>query len=221
MQKWLDRLAPLAERAAAELTTIPPHKLLMRTGCQRDPGGDYRLGLLGREFRISQTTFTVIRADTGEEPSSFTKSLVLTYMVTADGTTPSDRWVGFRELPNGMFYVQAFQGYSGARLVRELAQAGLGLVTAVRAVGPTLAGEPLGIGDAGYAFRVLPRVKMALACWEGDEEFPSQATVLFEDTAAHYLPTDGLAILGSQLVDRVLHSALRPKQSRDRAQDRS
>jgi hypothetical protein len=65
----------------------------------------------------------------------------------------------------------------------------------------------LEIGDAGYAFTVLPRVHLGLVYWEGDEEFPSQAQVLFEDTAAHYLPTDGLAILGSQLVDKVLKAA--------------
>jgi hypothetical protein len=31
--------------------------------------------------------------------------------------------------------------------------------------------------------------------------------VLFEDTAAHYMPTDGLAILGSQLVGRILKAS--------------
>jgi hypothetical protein len=59
----------------------------------------------------------------------------------------------------------------------------------------------------GYAFTVLPRVHLALVYWCGDEEFPSQARVLFEDTSAHYMPTDGLAILGSQLVGRVLKAA--------------
>jgi hypothetical protein len=208
LQEWLDRLAPLAERAAAELAMIPPRKLVMRTGCMQDPDGDYRLSLMGREYRVSSSLFSVTRADTGQEASSFTKSLVLTYMVTADGTTPSGRWIGFRELPNGMFYVQAFQGYSGSRLVRELSQAGIGVVRAIQAAGPELGGNPLDIGDAGYAFAVLPRVKMALAGWQGDDEFPSQATVLFEDTAAQYLPTDGLAILGSQLVGRVLAAVL-------------
>jgi hypothetical protein len=31
--------------------------------------------------------------------------------------------------------------------------------------------------------------------------------VLFEDTAAHYMSTDGLAILGSHLVGRILKAA--------------
>jgi hypothetical protein len=70
-----------------------------------------------------------------------------------------------------------------------------------------LGGEPLAIGDAGYTFTVFPRVHMALVYWEGDDEFPSQARVLFEDTSSHYMPTDGLAILGSQLVGRLLKAA--------------
>jgi hypothetical protein len=111
--------------------------------------------------------------------------------------------VGFRDLPDGMFYVQAFEGYSGGRLVRELQ----GGVTAFRRAAEALGGEPLEIGDAGYTFSVLPRVHLALVYWEGDEEFPSQARVLFEDTAAHYMSTDGLAVLGSQLVGRILKAS--------------
>jgi hypothetical protein len=99
-----------------------------------------------------------------------------------------------------MFYVQAFEGYSGGRLVRELK----GGIEAFSRAAESLGGEPLSIGGAGYTFTVLPRVRLGLAYWEGDEEFPSQARVLFEDTAAHYLPTDGLAILGSQLVGKIL-----------------
>ncbi|MFN2167538.1 MAG: DUF3786 domain-containing protein, partial [Anaerolineae bacterium] len=111
--------------------------------------------------------------------------------------------IGFRELPEGMFYVQAFEGYSGKRLVRELPEG----IAAFRRAAESLGGEPLPLGGAGYTFTVLPRVRLGLAYWEGDEEFPSQARVLFEDSAAHYLPTDGLAILGSQLVGKILRAA--------------
>lgn len=208
VSEWLDRLVPLVERARAELASVTPEKLVMRAGCDRDLEGHYHVNLMGREYRVSPSAFTVTRADTGVVPSSFTESLVLTYLVTADGTTPSGRWVGFRELPDGMFYVQAFQAYSGARLVRELAESEVDPLGAFCRAGSELGGSPLGIGDAGFAFPILPRVQMALAFWEGDEEFPSQATVLFEDTAAHYMPTDGLAILGSQLVDKLLTAAL-------------
>jgi hypothetical protein len=77
----------------------------------------------------------------------------------------------------------------------------------VRRAAEKLGGKPLEIGDVGYAFGVFPHLRMALTYWEGDDEFPSQARVLFEDTASHYMCTDGLAILGSQLVGRLLKAA--------------
>jgi hypothetical protein len=203
LQQWLDRLAPVVEEARTTLRGVRPGKLVLRSGCEQDGDGDFRLTFFWQEYVISGDDFTVRRADTGEEPSSFTQSLILTYLATADGTTPSSRWIGFRELPDGMFYVQAFQGYSGGRLVRELQ----GGIEAFRRTAEALGGEPLAVGDAGYVFTVLPRVHLALVYWEGDEEFLSQARVLFEDTSAQYMPTDGLAILGSQLVGRILKVA--------------
>jgi hypothetical protein len=203
LHQWFDRLAPVVKEARATLSRLKPGKLMLRSGCERDEDGNFCLTFFWQEYVISCDSFAVWQAKTGKEPSSFTQSLILTYLATADGTTPSSRWVGFRDLPDGLFYVQAFQGYSGNRLVRELQ----GGVEGFRRACERLGGDLLEIGDAGYAFSVLPRVHLALVYWGGDEEFPSQARVLFEDTSAHYMPTDGLAILGSQLVGRVLKAA--------------
>ena len=203
LEEWFDRLASVVEEARTGLRAVKPGKLKLRSGCEQDGNGDYRLMFFGQEYVISADGFAVRRADADKELPSFTQSLILTYLITADGTTPSSRWIGFRELPDGMFYVQAFQGYTGGRLVRELEDD----IAAFRRAAEALGGEPLAIGDAGYTFTVFPRVHMGLVYWEGDDEFPSQARVLFEDTSSHYMSTDGLAILGSQLVGRLLKAA--------------
>jgi len=104
-----------------------------------------------------------------------------------------------------MFYAQAFRGYAEVRLVREL---GAGGVTAFRRGMEQLGGQPesigSGTGNAAYAVQVLPRIRLAAVYWLGDEDFSSQASVLFQETAPHYLSTDGLAVLGSHLVNRIL-----------------
>jgi hypothetical protein len=43
--------------------------------------------------------------------------------------------------------------------------------------------------------------------WAGDDEFPAQAQVLFQESAPHYLITDGLAILGSLLIGQIAKAA--------------
>ncbi len=202
LEEWYDKLAPVVKDARATLNGIKPGRLMLRSGCERDEDGNFRLTFFWQEYVISADDFSVRRAGASDESPSFIQSLILTYLVTANGTTPSSRWIGFRELPGGMFYVRAFQGYTGGRLVRELT----GGVEAFRRAAETLGGEALEFGDASYTFTIFPRLHLGLTYWEGDEEdgFPPQARVLFEDTADHYMCTDGLAILGSQLVGRML-----------------
>jgi hypothetical protein len=200
LQPRFDRLAPMVREARSKLRSIAPEQLIARSGCDLDQANQLRLVFFGRDYLVSLADFAVRRADNGEELSSFTQDLILTYLHMADGTPASHQWIGFRDLPNGLFYEQAFQGYTGAELLRGLH----GNVAAFQHAAQILNGFPLELGDAAYSFRVLPRLRLAIVWWSGDEDFPPQARVLFEDTAPHYMSTEGLAILGSQLIDRML-----------------
>jgi len=204
LQEWYDKLAPLVANAREQLRQIQPSRLALRSGCSQQDDGTLRLAFFWRDYVLCPPDFTVRRADTEEEPSSFIQALILTYLITADGTTPSSRWVAFRSLPDGLFYAQAFRGYAEDRLMRELGVDGL---QAFCCGAERLHGQPLELGDAAYAFQVLPRIHLAATYWLGDEDFPSRTSILFEDTAPHYLPTDGLAILGSQLVGAIVKAA--------------
>jgi hypothetical protein len=204
VQKWYDRLAAVVADRRERLRAIEPIRLVQRSGCTRDADGTLRLSLLWKEYRVRLSDLTIRRVDTEVEPSDFTQALLLTYLVTADGTTPSGRWIAYRDLPDGMFYAQAFHGYAEIRLVRELGAGGL---EAFKRGAERLGGELIEVGNAGYSFQVLPRVRLAAVYWLGDEDFPSQASILFEDMAPHYMSTDGLAVLGSHLVSAIVREA--------------
>jgi hypothetical protein len=202
-QPPIDKLTPVVKEAQAKLREIDRAVIADRSGATIDQEGCLRVEFLRREYVIDHTEWTVKRVEDGTTPPSLMQSLILTYLVTADGTPPSDRWLGFRELPNGLFYAQAFQGYTGAELVRDLN----GDVAALRRASEKLQGAPLAIGDVGYVFQVLPCLKLAVSMWAGDDEFPSHAQVLFQETAPHYLMTEALAIVGSLLIGQIVKAA--------------
>jgi hypothetical protein len=204
IQKWYDRLAALVADRREQLRAVDPARLALRSGCSRDADGALRLVFLWQAYRVRLPDVSIRQVDTGAEPSDFTQALILAYLATADGTLPSGCWIAYRDLPDGMFYAQAFRGYAENRLVRDLGDGGL---EAFRRGAKRLDGQPLAIGNAGYAFQALPRVQLAAVYWLGDEDFPSQASVLFEDTAPHYMSTDGLAVLGSHLVSAIVREA--------------
>jgi hypothetical protein len=190
------------------MRAITPEDLARRSGCTLGSDGALRLDFWGERYRVSLPALSVAREGAASAPSDFTQALLLTYLATADGTAPANRWITYRDLPDGMFYAQAFRGYAEMRLAREL---GAGGIAAFRQGMEALGGQPetigSGEGNAAYSAQVLPRVRLAAVYWLGDEDFPSQASVLFQDTSSHYLSTDGLAVLGSHLVNRILEGA--------------
>jgi hypothetical protein len=145
-----------------------------------------------------------VRLAGGQPCSTFDAAMLLYYLATADGTLPAGRWIGFRELPGGSFYNQAFQGYSGDPLARTFSSRPGELERAAQELG----GRRLtGIAPFAWSFLPLPRLSLAAALWPGDEELAGRAAVLFDASASHYLPTDGLALLGSGLSGRLLRLA--------------
>jgi hypothetical protein len=141
-----------------------------------------------------------MRGPSGKPTSTFDRAMLLYYLHTADGTDMADRWIGFRELPNGGFYNRAFQGYSGDRLARIFDESLEDFIQAATNLG----GERLtSLANYAFAFLPLPRIRIAAVLWPGDDEFPTKASVLFDASSSHYLPTDGLALLGSGLVSRL------------------
>ena len=178
---------------------------------QRDPrefaaksGADFSEGVLRLKFygelHIITLPELIVRVEaTNKECGLNRSSMFFYYFLTADGTPLAGKWLAFRELPGGMFYHQAYQGYSGDRLAKAIDNH----VGVFERAAKNLGGIRLDIGDASFAFDALPRVRVAVVYYAGDEDFPASANVLFDASASHYLPTDALAGVGSALVDRL------------------
>ncbi len=190
-------IAKVAEMRSA-LRARDPHDLALKTGAE------YKDGVLHIPFYrdpylITFPELDVMLETTKKSAGLNRSSMFLYYLQTADGAPQADKWVAFRDLPGGMFYHQAYQGYSGDRLAKAIADH----VGVFERAAKNLGGVRLSLGDASFAFDALPRVRVAAIYYAGDEDFPATANVLFDAAASHYLPTDVLSGVGSALVDRL------------------
>jgi hypothetical protein len=139
-----------------------------------------------------------------ESISTFDTAMLMYYLETADGTAMADRWIGFRELPDGAFYHQAFEGYSGRPIAERFGGDPEQLASAADKLHGTRLPE---LAPQAHYFHPLPRIRIAIALWLGDEDFPARASVLFDAAASHYMVTDGLALLGAGLARRLIRAA--------------
>jgi hypothetical protein len=203
-KKWLDYSLPVMEGIRAELAGTDPVVLAARTGTcftrSNEGEGRFTFEYLGQTYYVTYPQFEARDAQTGEEVWPGLRFLFLHYFQKADGTRPADRWIAYRELPDGMFYFHAFQGYTGTRLVKTFQNDMARFKKAASLAG----GEALSHGDGGYFFRPLPRVPLAVIYWVGDDEFPPDASVLFDASAGHFLSMDGLAVLGRELCSKII-----------------
>jgi hypothetical protein len=201
-QAWLESMLRQLDVLRTEIMATQPSRLAVNCGGTLE-NQQIRLTYWGTPVGISWPDLKAWRLVDGLECSVYDAGMLLYYLREADGTAIADRWIGYRELPGGSFYSQAFQGYSGDRLARTFGER----PEVYSQTAHTLDGIPLtALPGVAFAFLPLPRIRLATILYPGDEEFAARASVLFDAAASHYMTTDGLALLGAGLVGRLIQA---------------
>jgi hypothetical protein len=208
---WLlgDSPNPLVDRIneiRGNLRRKNPSKMAVRTGSQYTPkkgdNGEFNLVYWSREVQIQFPVFTGIYKDNGEEINTFDLTMLAFYFDTCDGNPTTGEWIAFNQIPGGMFYAQAFQGYTGNELTKVFGNDSEAFINA----NLQLQGRREFFGNISFSYQVLPRIPIMVVCWLGDEDFPTSYRILFDANAHHHMVTDGYAILGSNLTRRLIKS---------------
>ena len=150
-----------------------------RTGAKWD-GKEFYVNLLGREYAISHPDYALRALDGGAIPPLPTQTFLLRWLLESRQAQSLGQWKTFREMPWGEMYMAP---YTGRCLTRAAFTFGTRLA-AFRAACEKLGGEPVKNGDAGFEFNFIGCYKMRILIWEGDEEFPPSAQILYSDNFA-------------------------------------
>ena len=200
-----DLLGERLEQLRSQLQIQEPELLSQRTGTTyhlQDQGdGEFQFKIWDRQIILKFPQLVAFDAQSNSDISGSSLAMILYYLATCDGTQPTGNWISFSELPDGRFYNQAFQGYTGGKLSQLF---GNNFDLFCEAAERTNGERVYQLGDAAYQFYVLPKVSLLLITWRGDEEFNATYQVLFDETSSHHLPTDASAIIGSILTGRVI-----------------
>ena len=195
-----DRVAEIREK----IKDKDPKVLAGYTGAVYTPKdewrGVFRLPFWSQEVLLNFPEFTGKYVESGKELNTFDLTMLAYYFDGAKGIPLSGEWISFNQIPGGMFYAQAFQGYSGNELTKIFGDDLDAFIQASQELG----GRRENFGSAAFSYQILPFVPIMVVCWLGDEDFPTSFRILFDANAEHYLVTDGYAILGSNLTRRLI-----------------
>ena len=169
-----------------------------RTGAKWD-GKEFYVNLLGREFAISHPDYAIRALDGGKLPPLPTQTFLLRYLLESKTVAWSGEWKTFREMPWGEMYIKP---YTGRVLTRAAFTFGT-RVAAFRAAAEKMGAEAVKHGDAGFQFDLIGGYKMQILVWEGDDEFPPSAQILYSDNFAEGFAAEDRVVAGDILISTV------------------
>ena len=177
---------------------LDPQEAAERTGAKWD-GKEFYVNLLGREFAISHPAYAIRALDEGNLPPLPTQTFLLRYLLESKQAAWKGEWKTFREMPWGEMYNKP---YTGRVLTRAAFTFGF-RVAAFKAAAEKMGAQPVPHGDAGYRFRLIGDFEMQILMWEGDDEFPPSAQVLYSDNFAEGFAAEDRVVAGDILITTI------------------
>ncbi len=158
---------------------------------------------LDKEIALNVDTHRFFFTATDEEAPIWLAILFIHYLNNADGRQPTGKLKHFREFKEGQFYEPAFNRRTKEVLVSVFGSDPSPMITA----GEKLKGKILQTGDAAVELSYFPCVPITCILWRGDEEFPAEATVLFDETADAFFGAEDMAVAGQMAVLELLKAS--------------
>lgn len=178
---------------------LDPREVTDRLEDVRWDGEAFTLRLLGRDFAICHPDYAIRALDGGSVPPLPAQTFLLRYLLESRDVRWNGEWKTFREMPWGEMYIKP---YTGRVLTRAAFTFGT-RVEAFRRAAEKMGGLPLPNGDAGFQFDLVGGYRMRILVWEGDEEFPPNAQVLYSDNFAEGFAAEDRVVAGDILISTV------------------
>ena len=171
-----------------------PEEMALRSGAKWD-GKIFTLTLLGTEYTITHPVYSLEPANAPLPLQTF----LLRFLLEGKKGAVSADYKTFREMPWGELYIQPFTG-------RVLTRAAFTFGTRIdkfRKAAEALGGLPLSHGDAGYEFELTDNYRLRLLVWEGDDEFPPNAQLLYTENFVTGFSAEDRVVAGDLLIGAI------------------
>ena len=157
-------------------------------------GKAFSVKLLSTVYTITWPVYSITPS-----PVLPVQTFLLRYLLEAKTVAWTGAWKTFREMPWGELYIKP---YTGRVLTRAAFTFGTRLAAFCKGA-ETLGGEAVKNGDAGYEFTLIGDYRVRILVWEGDEEFPPNAQVLYSDNFAEGFAAEDRVVAGDILISHI------------------
>lgn len=181
---------------------IDPAEAVQRTGARFDAeGGYFELKLLYERYRIFLNPYRIEcdHSDALALSSIPAQIFLLRYLLEGRASIGSGAFLTYREMPWGDVYLTPFTG----RCLKRAAFTFGTRLEAFRKAASQIPAIPIQHGDAAYQIELMPGYDMRLILWEGDDEFPPNAQILFSDNFPQSFSAEDRTVSGDLVINEL------------------
>jgi heterodisulfide reductase subunit C len=182
------------EKAAEQLRAMNREEICARCGAVKTDSGI--------EVSFFNETYSISLPDVTFHPSTLnlvSKLLILHYLASTGDDKTTGEYVGFRDLPGGMFYFKTYAKQGPERIARDFGDE----PEKIFPIAEKLGGSKASFGDASIRLSVFPLIDVLIVLYEADNEFPTEAYVLFKNDIINYLSLKDISMLIGEVAGKL------------------
>ncbi|RLC02536.1 MAG: hypothetical protein DRH34_07220 [Deltaproteobacteria bacterium] len=187
------------ETIFADLKACDPEDVILRTGSEFDKTCDqYFVNVWGHRYCVDLKNNEVrpeLEGSGLKTYHGFLYLFILYYLMKSKNIPPSGEWVSQKDIPGGAGFFRGPHTIP-VELITGRFKDELGLF---KKECKKAGGVSIEMADAAYTFEITPTLPVAVLYWQGDEDFPSEAKLLFDRTIEQQLPLDILYALAVEI----------------------
>lgn len=178
----------------------PQEDIIKKTGGELDEKNLY-LSFFSERCRISRETGMI--TGEGEREIPVTERLTIMHHLRYCKTFAEEgsKMVPFREIREAAVFERAYERSALEPLKKHFAGHPQELLKA----GLKLGGIREKYGDVSLTLHAFPKISLTYIFWDGDEEFPPSANILFQDTIAQWTHPESVPTLAQIGTERLIH----------------
>jgi len=171
-----------------DLAACDPQEVCRRAGARYDDEtGRYRLTVWGDAYAIDPGRHRIDCLSGSAQPHhDYFYLFMVHYLLSVKAVEVAGEWISEKDMPGGASFFRGPHEIPTAMIADRLEEDRGQFNQRCR----QLRGIELKMADAAYGFTIAPRIPLAVLCWEGDEDFPAEAKILYDKTIVHHLALD-------------------------------
>ena len=172
-------------------------------------GDSIFISYYNRDYILSVSTGEIVnrRDHKAEVPHYDALFIYHLFWFSKENPKVSGEMIPFRDVKGASVFDPAFQKL----VLKPLAQEFNGRLGEFKNACVSLGGEPISYGDAGYLITVTGKLKCSVVFWDGDDEFPASANILFDSNITDFTHVETVVTVGSDLAQAIIDAAGTPR----------